>query len=47
MVLTDILAIVDAALDGLTTLGVLPYVLAGAVIGLIGRAIVAAKKASR
>lgn len=47
MTLVDILAIVDAAFDGLTTLGVLPYVLAGAVIGLVGRAIIAARKASR
>ena len=42
--ITGIVTSVTSALDGL---GVLPYVLAGAVIGLVGRFIISAKKAGR
>ena len=45
--MTEIIAIVTAASDVLTTLGVLPYVLAGAVIALVGYFIKAAKKVGR
>jgi hypothetical protein len=45
--MTEISAIVAAASDAFTALGVLPYVLAGAVIALVGRFILAAKKAGR
>ncbi len=45
--MVDIAAIVSAASDALTTLGVLPYILAGAVIALVGRLIIAARKAGR
>lgn len=43
----DISAIVTAASSALTTLGVLPYILAGAIIALVGRFILAARKAGR
>lgn len=45
--MTDIVAIVTAAATALTDLGVMPYVLAGAVIALVGRFIISAKKAAR
>jgi len=45
--MTDILAIVTAVSDTLSTLGILPYVFAGAIIGLVGRLIVASRKAAR
>ncbi len=47
MTLENITAIVTAASAALTDLGVMPYVLAGAVIALIGRFIISAKKAGR
>ena len=43
----NIVAIVTAASDVFTDLGVLPYVLAGALIALVGRLIIAARKAAR
>ena len=45
--LTDIIAIVTAGADTLATLGILPYVFAGAVVGLVARFALAAKKAGR
>ena len=45
--MVDIIAIVTAVSDALSTLGILPYVFAGAVIALIGRLIVASRKAAR
>lgn len=45
--MVDVIAIVTAASDALTTLGVLPYVLAGGVIALIGYFIRSAKKVGR
>lgn len=42
--ITDIITAATAALEGL---GVLPYVLAGAVIAIVGTFILAAKKSSR
>ena len=45
--MVDIIAIVTAAADSLNTLGVLPYVLAGGVISLVGYFIRAAKKVGR
>jgi len=45
--MVDILAIVTAVSDALSTSGILPYVFAGAVIALIGRLIMAFKKAAR
>lgn len=45
--MVDIIAIVAAAADELTGLGVMPYVLAGGVIALVGYFIRAAKKVGR
>lgn len=45
--MVEIAAIVTAASDALTDLGVLPYVFAGAVIALIGYLVRSAKKAAR
>lgn len=45
--MTEIGAIVTSVSDALGTLGVLPYVFAGAVIALIGRLIMAARKAGK
>mgnify|MGYP006307802043 CR=1 FL=1 len=47
MDLTDIVAILGAASTELASLGVLPYIFAGAVVGLVGRFIMAARKAGR
>lgn len=47
MELTEILAIVTAGADTLTSLGILPYIFAGAVVGLVARFAMAAKKAGR
>lgn len=45
--MTDISDIVSAASTALTSLGILPYVFAGALIALVGRFIMAARKAGR
>lgn len=45
--MTEITAIVTAAATSLESLGVLPYVFAGAVIALVGRFIVNARKAGK
>lgn len=45
--MTDISAIIAAASTALDSLGVLPYVFAGAVVALVGYLIRAAKKAGR
>lgn len=47
MTLTEVVAIVTSVSTALGTLGVLPYVFAGAVIALIGRLILAARKAGK
>ena len=44
---TEVAPIIAAASASLTSLGVLPYVFAGAVIALIGRFIMAARKAGK
>lgn len=43
----DITAIVTAVSAQLTSLGVLPYVFAGAIIALVGKFVLSAKKAAR
>lgn len=40
-------AIITAVSDSLTSLGILPYVFAGAIIALVGRLIMSARKAAR
>jgi len=45
--LDGIIAIVTAVADTLSTLEILPYVFAGAIIALVGRLIVASRKAAR
>lgn len=44
---TGIAAIITSAAGALTDLGVLPYVFAGAVFAVVGRMILAARKAAR
>lgn len=45
--MTDIVAIVTATSTALDDLGVMPYVLAGAIIALIGKFVISARKAGR
>ena len=45
--MVEILAIVTAGADTLSTLGILPYIFAGAIVGLVARFALAAKKAGR
>lgn len=45
--MTEITAIVTAAASSLTDLGVMPYVLAGGVIALVGKFILSARKAGK
>lgn len=45
--MTEIVAIVTAGADALETLGILPYVFAGAVVAVIGLLIRAVKKGAR
>jgi len=45
--MTEVVGIVTAVSDALTNLGILPYVFAGALIALVGRLIIAARKAAR
>ena len=47
MTLTEILAVADGAADLITSLGVMPYVFAGAITALVGYLIKAAKKVGR
>ena len=47
MDLTDITAITTAVTSLVTSLGIWTFVLAGAIFGLAGRAIMSAKKGSR
>ncbi len=47
MEMTEIVAIVTAGSTALGTLGVLPYVFAGAIIGVVVRLVTATKKAAK
>ena len=47
MELTDIIALTTAVSNLVTSMGIWPYVLAGAIIGLAGRFIISAKKGAR
>lgn len=45
--MTEITGIITAVSSALTELGVLPYVFAGAVVFLVGRLIMSARKAGK
>lgn len=47
MTLAEILDVAQGAADLITTLGIMPYVFAGAIAGLVGYLIKAAKKVGR